>query len=402
MPEGFLTRNDGTSLYFFGAGNTLLVDQMTDLNVLDLFLKKNQQAYLFVTLSYDLKNQIEKLESKHLDSVQYPDLICWNPDYVVEIQPDFSYEFLQGEFNDFSKEKLDKLRAKMQSEVEELPTLNFQARISKSEYVHKVNQIQQEIQQGNVYEMNFCQEFYAQDVPSFDPWNLFKRQYEFTKAPFSAYFQMDEFRVFCGSPERYIQKTGQKLISQPIKGTIRRGKDAAEDLVLKNTLLNDPKERSENVMIVDLVRNDLSRIAQKNSVEVDELFGVYTFETVHHLISTISCTLDASTPFSSILKASFPMGSMTGAPKISAMELTEKMESFKRGLYSGSIGYFKPNGDFDFNVVIRSFVQNLKTNRISCAVGSAITSQAIAENEYEECMVKVKRMVQLFGDDQRF
>lgn len=402
MPEGFLTSNNGSSLYFFGDGNSLRVDQMTDLKVLDVFLKENQDAYLFVTLAYDLKNQIENLESKHTDTVQFPDLICWKPAYVVEIQSDFSHRFLQGEMDDYSNKKLNKLRSKLQSEGTELPKLSFQARISKTEYIDKVNQIQQEIQQGNVYEMNFCQEFYATHVPSFDPWDLFNRQNALTKAPFSAFFQMDEFRVFCGSPERYIQKKGEILISQPIKGTIRRGNNQTEDEELKKCLLNDPKERSENVMIVDLVRNDLSRIAERNSVEVEELFGVYTFETVHHLISTIRCKLKYSTTFSSILKATFPMGSMTGAPKISAMELTEKMESFKRGLYSGSIGYFKPNGDFDFNVVIRSFVHNVQTNQISCAVGSAITNQAIAEKEYDECMVKVKRMVQLFGDDQRF
>lgn len=402
MLEGFLTSSEGSSLYFFGAGNVLRVDRATDLRVLDTFLNDNKNAYLFVTLSYDLKNQMEQLESRLVDFTEFPDLVCWNAPYVVEIHSDFSFTFLQGKRDHYSEHKLHETISKLKSEPAMLPTLNFRSRISKTEYIQNVQQIQQEIQQGNVYEMNFCQEFFADDVPSFDPWDLFKRQYTLTKAPFSAFFQMDEFRVFCGSPERYLQKIDDELISQPIKGTIRRGKDELEDQELKTRLLNDPKERSENVMIVDLVRNDLSRIAAKNSVKVDELFGVHTFETVHHLISTISCKVKPDTSFSSILKATFPMGSMTGAPKISAMQLTEKMESFKRGLYSGSIGYFKPNGDFDFNVVIRSFVQNLKTNRISCAVGSAITNQAVAESEYEECMVKVRKMVQLFGDDQRF
>jgi para-aminobenzoate synthetase component 1 len=169
---------------------------------------------------------------------------------------------------------------------------------------------------------------------------------------------------------------------------------------LKIQLKSDPKERAENIMIADLVRNDLSRIAKKNSVKVEELCGIHTFETVHHMISTISCELKENLKFSDILKATFPMGSMTGAPKISSMDLIEKHESFKRGLYSGSIGYFKPNGDFDFNVVIRSFLRNTANKYMSCSVGGAITIQSKPQKEYEECLVKVKRMVQLFGDDQ--
>jgi para-aminobenzoate synthetase component 1 len=265
-----------------------------------------------------------------------------------------------------------------------------------------VQELQHEIQLGNTYELNFCQNFYAENVPHFDSKLLIQRQFELTKAPFSAYIQLDEFEIFCGSPERFLQKTGNRIVSEPIKGTIRRGTNVEEDLHLKFTLANDPKERAENIMIVDLVRNDLSRIALKNSVAVDELCGIHTFETVHHMISTISCEIAPQTPISSILKATFPMGSMTGAPKISSMQLIENQESFKRGIYSGSMGYIKPNGDFDFNVVIRSFLKNNAKATMSCAVGGAITIQSDPEKEYEECLVKVKKMVQLFGDEQGF
>ena len=194
------------------------------------------------------------------------------------------------------------------------------------------------------------------------------------------------------SPERYLKKQGNLLISQPIKGTAKRSSDAAVDLRLKNTLFADPKERSENVMIVDLVRNDLSRIANKGSVEVEELSALYSFKQVHHLISTIRAELDSKLSAVDAICASYPMGSMTGAPKISAMKIIENLEQSKRGLYSGAVGYFTPDGNFDFNVVIRSILYNALTSYVSFSVGSAITAKSIAANEYEECLIKAKAM----------
>ena len=204
---------------------------------------------------------------------------------------------------------------------------------------------------------------------------------------------MDDYSIFSGSPERFLKKVGSKLISEPIKGTAKRGLTKTEDEELIKSLVSDPKERAENVMIVDLVRNDLSKIATKNSVQVEELCQIYSFETVHQMISRISCDIKESASFTEIIKATFPMGSMTGVPKIRAMELIEEHESFKRGVYSGSIGYIKPNGDFDFNVVIRSLVYNRKNNYLSCSVGGAITIQSDPEKEYEECLIKVKRIL---------
>ncbi|MGB2088637.1 MAG: chorismate-binding protein, partial [Psychroflexus salarius] len=165
---------------------------------------------------------------------------------------------------------------------------------------------------------------------------------------------------------------------------------------LINQLATDPKELAENIMIVDLVRNDLSKLATKASVKVDELCRIYTFEQVHQMISTISCELKPNIDFTSILEATFPMGSMTGAPKIEAMKLAEAYETTKRGLYSGSIGYITPNGDFDFNVVIRSLLYNAKRAYLSYMVGSAITDQSIPENEYQECLLKGKALQEIF------
>lgn len=400
FPVAYLKTNDLKAMLAFGVGNQLRCNVGNALSQLESFLAENKNAYRFGCLGYDLKNELEKLESNNVDFSEFPDLFFWNPTWVVAISGD-SIDYLQGQKTRESEAFIQFFRSQLEQDGE-LPNIAFSPRISKEEYVNRVESLQREIQLGNTYEVNFCQEFIAENIPEFDSFQLIKKQFEVTKAPFSAYFSFDECEVFCGSPERYIERKGNRISSQPIKGTIRRGKTREEDENLKAQLKNDPKEQSENVMITDLVRNDLSRIALKNSVQVDELFGVYSFETVHHLISTISCEVKDEIAFRSIIEATFPMGSMTGAPKISSMELIEKHESFKRGIYSGSIGYIAPNGNFDFNVVIRSFMHNRLKKRLSCAVGGAITILADAEKEYEECLVKVKRLIQLFGDDQPF
>ena len=218
---------------------------------------------------------------------------------------------------------------------------------------------------------------------------------EASKAPFSCYFKLGTTHLISASPERFIKREGGRIFSQPIKGTRRRGLSKVEDEQLKKELLENQKERSENVMIVDLVRNDLSRIAEKDSVNVDELFGVYTFDQVHHMISTVSCTLREAIEMKDILRATFPMGSMTGAPKIRAMKLIEKFEETKRGLYSGAVGYITPDGDFDFNVVIRSIQYQSLNKYLSFMVGGAITMGSEAEKEYEECLVKAKALFEV-------
>lgn len=402
VPRAYFSSNNGHALFFFGEGPLISCRAGNALAALDGFLLAHQDAYLVSFLGYDLKNEIEDLRSENPDLLGFPDLFCWKPAYVVELREGEMPVFLQGAEDDFAAGQLALLQDKLNSPAEPLPEIKFRSRISRDKYISEVQKVKKQIQLGNTYELNFCQDFFAEDVPDFDPLELVKQQHALTKAPFSAFLEFDQFQVFCGSPERFLRKDGGHVFSQPIKGTVRRGKDAAEDEALKQQLQSDPKERAENIMITDLVRNDLSRIAQKSSVRVDELCGIHTFETVHHMISTVSCDVKPETRFSDILRATFPMGSMTGAPKISSMQLIERHESFRRGLYSGSVGYFKPGGDFDFNVVIRSFLYNCAARTISCAVGGAITIKSVPENEYQECMVKVKRMVQLFGDDQGF
>ncbi len=361
---------------------------------LDRFIEVHRDSYLFCCLSYDLKNRIEKLESRHPDQVEFPDIVLWKANTVLEVK-DKNFKVLSGNPEKYSAI----IHSFLNDRAQALPGIQFQNQLSKADYLEAVKAIQAEIQYGNVYELNFCQQFIATSDGVIDSVSCFKQLKELTQAPFSAYVNLEKHELFCGSPERFLRKENNVLLSQPIKGTAGRGGTKEEDLILARKLVHDPKERAENIMITDLVRNDLSRIATKDSVKVDELCGLYSFGTVHQLISTISCTLNENFPFSGILQATFPMGSMTGAPKIRAMELIEKYECFKRGLYSGSIGYFKPGGDFDFNVVIRSLIRNKETNLLSASVGGAITIQSDPEREYEECLVKIQKLLDLFKGD---
>lgn len=398
-PLILIKKTDGTGyLVGFGRKSSLDIKSTVNFEQVDAFLKQHQGSFIFTTLSYDLKNQFEELESKNDDFLEFPLASFWTAEVVLELNQ-FGSQLLSGELNPEYEQLLAEIEHKS-LHPKNINPIKFKAKISKENYLECISQIKREIQLGNVYELNFCQEFFVKNYTNLDSFSLLFRLFELTKAPFSCYVNNGEQELFCGSPERFLLKEGNKLISQPIKGTIKRGKNREEDERLKKQLAEDPKERAENVMITDLVRNDLSRVAAKGSVQLDELCGLYSFGTVHQLISTISCDLKPNTPFSSILKATFPMGSMTGAPKISAMKLIEQFESFKRGIYSGSVGFFAPNGDFDFNVVIRSLVYNQHNHYLSCAVGGAITIQSDAESEYEECLTKVKRLIQLFGDGQ--
>ena len=269
--------------------------------------------------------------------------------------------------------------------------IKIKLRIHKDDYFKKVTRLLEHIRKGDVYEINFCQEFYSEET-QIAPVETYFKLNEISKPPFAAFLKLDDSYLLSASPERYLKKSGSKVSSQPIKGTAKRAANEVEDMLLKEALANDMKEQSENIMIVDLVRNDLSRVALKGSVKVDELCKVYTFEQVHQLISTITCEVETKIHPVDIIRATFPMGSMTGAPKISAMKLIETYEETKRGLYSGAVGYFTPNGDFDFNVVIRSILYNEKNKYVSYSVGGAITAKSDPVKEYEECLVKAKAM----------
>ncbi|MDQ7917821.1 anthranilate synthase component I family protein [Mesonia sp. MT50] len=347
--------------------------------------------YLFGYLTYDLKEDTEKLKSKNFDGLGFPDLYFFQPKKIIRIEGD-SAEFLYLNMvddeieTDFVHICSLEVKAPVQQQ-----TAALQARISPEEYLKKVHQMKVHIQRGDIYEANFCQEFYVENQ-EINPLQSYLELNAISQAPFATFLRLEEHYALSASPERYIKKEGQKVTSQPIKGTAKRLEDPIEDEKLKKKLQNDPKEIAENVMIVDLVRNDLSKTAFRGSVNVDELCGLYSFQQVHQLISTVSSQLKEGVSPIEVLQTTFPMGSMTGAPKISAMKIIEELETTKRGLYSGSIGYFTPEGDFDFSVIIRTILYNSNKKYTSCSVGSAITIQSIPESEYEECLVKVKAL----------
>lgn len=356
------------------------------------FYYEIKKDWIFGYFSYDLKNGIESMKSSGLDGIQMPPLHFFQPDLVFciknnELTIHFLKDTIASKNPDVYFEKINRITPEDVSSK----APKVKSRISREEYLRSVSGLKAHIQKGNIYEVNFCQEFYAEDV-SVAPVHMFEKLNNISQTPFAAYYRMGDRHLLSASPERFMKKMGRTIISQPIKGTVRRGDSDQMDKCLKLGLINSDKERSENVMIVDLVRNDLSRSAVKGSVKVEELFGVYTFNQVHQMISTISCELDDDVHFIDAIKEAFPMGSMTGAPKIKAMELIEEYETTKRGLYSGAVGYITPDGDFDFNVVIRSILYNDTIKYLSFIVGGAITALSEPENEYEECMVKAQAM----------
>lgn len=349
------------------------------------------QDWLFGYMSYDLKNDTEHLTSQNQDQLSFPELYFIQPKKIW---------ILKGETIEAHYLKLvdDEIESDLQSilnfnsgEENYSDPIVFTPRWNKEQYIEKAQSILKHIQRGDIYEVNFCQEFYAENS-NIDPAKTFQSLNSISKAPFSSYLKLENYYAMGASPERFLMKENQQLISQPIKGTARRGKTREEDAELKAQLEIDPKEISENVMIVDLVRNDLSKTAQKASVKVEELCKIYSYEQVHQMVSTISSRVKSEFSTAEILKSLFPMGSMTGAPKLSAMKIAEQNESTKRGLYSGAIGYITPDGNFDFNVVIRTLLYNSEKKYLSYMVGSAITSLANPEQEYEECLVKGKAL----------
>lgn len=348
--------------------------------------------WMFGYLTYDLKNDVEPLESENFDGLDFPELFFFQPKKLFV----FRNNILETHYLNMVADELEAdLKAiKNCEEVEKkhisVP-INIQPRISKASYFEKINTILAHIHRGDIYEANFCQEFYSEDTV-IAPLELYDKLNRISRPPFASFLKCDSHYLMSASPERYLKKVGATIISQPIKGTAKRSENILEDQALKHQLEHSEKERSENIMIVDLVRNDLSQTAIKGSVKVEELCKIYTFDQVHQMISTITSKISSDTHPVDVIKTTFPMGSMTGAPKISAMRIIENLEETKRGLYSGAVGYFTPEGDFDFNVIIRSILYNADKQYVSYSVGGAITAKSNPQDEYEECMLKAKAM----------
>ena len=348
--------------------------------------------WMFGHFSYDLKNEIDKLNSENIDNLNFPNLFFFIPKIVFTMKEGVLYV---DTFSD--KKETDIIIKEIENQVADeafFSNLKMHKRETKQEYLKKIKQIKAHIKRGDIYEMNYCQEFFSENV-ELNVEALFYSINKKTKAPFSCFLHLDDKYLLCFSPERFLRKKNQQILSQPIKGTRKRSDNQELDSILKNELLLSEKDKSENVMITDLVRNDLSKYASKASVKIEELFGVYSFAQVHQMISTISAELESDCNFVDAIKGAFPMGSMTGAPKRKAMELIEKFEATKRGLFSGSVGYITPNADFDFNVVIRSILYNASKKYFSVTAGGAITNRSVVEEEYKECLIKVKTILEI-------
>ncbi len=376
----------------FGIHKSITANEETNLGELDVFKDENPD-WIFGHISYDLKNKIEILSSKNHDGIGFPDFQFFVPQIVFILSKSkVEIGVLSGMDTDYI---FREIIAIVPQEIIVSP-IALRKRFSTDQYLATIKKLQQHVLRGDCYEICFCQELYA-DNATVHPLQVFRKLSTLSPNPFSSFYRSGEKYLMCASPERFLKKAGNTIISQPIKGTSRRNNIEVEDEDEKRVLYLNQKERAENTMIVDLVRNDLSKICAEGSVSVKEFLKIYSFPQVHQMISTIGGLLREGISFSEILSATFPMGSMTGAPKKRAMELIEQYEKTKRGLFSGTVGYINPSGDFDFNVVIRSILYNEEKKYLSIQVGSAITWKSVPEKEYEECMVKAEAMMKALG-----
>jgi len=354
-----------------------------------------RSGWLFGHLGYDLKNEIETLTSSHKNRVGFPDIFFFEPAIIVRL----SEKEIEIECDDDAGKIFDEIMRCDEATVLQNDPVNIQYRVSKNKYIETIEQLKKHILRGDCYEINYCMEFFAENAVV-DPLVVYQKLSKSSPNPFSALYKLEDKWLICASPERFLKKEGNKILSQPIKGTSSRFlKDDKKDKKSKEELYASEKDRSENVMVVDLVRNDLARVCKEGTVKVDELFGIYSFPQVHQMISTVSGELEEGISFTEIIKSTFPMGSMTGAPKRRVMELINQYERSGRGIFSGAVGYITPENDlpdrqagFDFNVVIRSIMYNASEKYLSFMAGSGITFYSDAEKEYEECLLKAEAM----------
>ncbi|MEX0719924.1 MAG: anthranilate synthase component I family protein [Balneolaceae bacterium] len=342
--------------------------------------RRRHNDWLFGYFGYDLKNYLEDLSSENGDVMGAPDLFFMKPEMLFEIDQELNVHSIKGGLpGDLNT-----------VENEWFIDLQLSHRISESAYKKLIEQAKRDIYEGDYYEINLSHPLIFHFGG--DSWSLYQKMKETGPVPFGGYLHFDGFSICCSSPERFLAKKRNLVWSQPIKGTASRLKEIDSTNAIK-ALLESEKERSENLMIVDLVRNDLSRIAKKGSVRVRDLFEIQSFETVHQMVSTVECEVEKESNVIELIKACFPMGSMTGAPKIAAMNSIDRLENYKRGIYSGAMGYMNPDNDFDFNVIIRSAL--LKDQKLVYPTGGAITSDSDPAAEWEETLLKAKAITNI-------
>ena len=352
------------------------------------------EDWIFGHICYDHKNLIEaKLVSSHAEKTGFPLSYFFVPQTVCYINKEQTALTIES-FDD-SGAIYREINTVYEERKVDIPKLQFTSVTDKERYLETIGKLRTHIADGDCYEINYCTEGFCENV-DVDPFQVFNALNRLSPAPYAAYYRLNDKYMMCASPERYLRRNGDQILSQPIKGTARRDKDPSKDAEIKDQLRNDIKERAENVMIVDLVRNDLARCCETGSVGVEELFGIYTFPQVHQMVSTVTGTVKENMSFAGLIQNTFPMGSMTGAPKFKVMQLIDVYEQTRRELFSGTVGYIAPNGDFDFNVVIRSLFYNAGTKYLSYQTGGAITYDSDAEKEWEEMRLKAWALERIF------
>ncbi len=385
-----IDKNNGDFILGWDKQDDICIESYNQ-QILKEFENKHKD-YLFGYIGYDAKNQtLPHSKSNNTDIHQFPDVVFFVCQHVViKKQSQVLYFGTDESFKEFKQLKIN---SHLTTKIYPSKNIKLTHQTLKKEYVKNINILKSKIQLGDIYEANYCIQFNQTGI-QIDGVKTYLNLKEKTKAPFSTYFKYNYIQVMSASPERFYKKNKTTIISQPIKGTAARGKNKLEDEVIVSRLKNNKKEIAENVMIVDLVRNDLSKFKNVKSVNTPELCRAYTFNTVHQLISTIEAELTDDVMVNEVIDNLFPMGSMTGAPKVSACQIIDEVENFKRGIYSGTVGYISPNNNHDFNVVIRSVLYNSNNKTISVSVGGAITIQSKAEEEYDECLLKLKAISQ--------
>jgi para-aminobenzoate synthetase component 1 len=350
-----------------------------------LFGKENQRTNISDLPCFGLFYYPDKIDQS---SLKFPESIFFISEFILEAKGNEIH--LQAENPQSIISAIEQFNIVKEAD---LPDLKFNGSITYEKYISIVEQIKELIREGTLYELNFCQFFEAKGT--MNGLELFLNLQKKMPMPFSSWFKAEHFEIACASPERFLKKNGNRLVSQPIKGTIKRGKNPSEDLLNKGQLSNSEKDKAENLMIVDLVRNDLARISEIGSTKVDELFGIYPMPTVFQMISTVSSVLSKEKSIRDVIMSAFPMGSMTGAPKLEVMNWIDKLETRERGAFSGAMGFIDPEQNFDFNVLIRSvFIDHYK-KEVYFAVGSAITIDSIGEDEWQECKAKAAGILQV-------
>lgn len=377
------------------ASNSFQAGSLEDLKA----YRKNCKDWLFGYMAFDAASDLNlQVKSRQENkTLEFSKMHFFQPKKIFFVHKDFvEISYLSAIASEIEVDWEFILSASPVEQPQLDLNLVLHPRLSKQEYLEKIYEVQEYIAAGEIEEINFCQEFYAQ-VKLENPLAVYAYLNEISSTPFATYLRIGDQYALCASPERYLKNQAGKIITQPIKGTAKRKQDAKEDEEIKYALEHDEKELTENRIVTEMVYKEMQTIAEEGSLELTELCKLYSFKQVHQLISTVVCNLHADLDVVDAIAATYPMGSMTGIPKSNSLKLIGALENFDRGLYSGSIGYFSPEGDFDFNVVIRSILYNSTNQYLSFAAGGAITNLSDPEKEYEETRVKTKAMEQVLG-----